>query len=415
MSDARPIRLLVVNTFNTTGLPLQQEILPRLRREGIEPRLWVARTQYRQQEAAVGDDLVRPVWTPRFVRRTNAAVHLCYALQVAWVLLFGRYDVILSFTQPPLFHLFVGLASRLRRKPLLFHVMDLYPDCLQAAGKLGRKGLLGGTLSRWSSRTWKRAQGLVVIGRCMADRLRARGVKSSRLQLSTNWSPFVAEYRKARPARFREAHDLQGKLLVLYAGNMGIGHEMRTLLEASRELRDLESLRFFLVGRGRRRAEVERFIAAEHPPNLQLLDHLPAEAFGDALAAADAHLITLRPEFDGLMVPSKFYSALASGKPIIYEGSAQGEVAREVEENGLGSRVDYRDTASLVATLRRFASDALYRQKLAENAAERHAGGHDPATRLPEHVELLARLIRGAVQERVAGSRSPAQVSGSHR
>jgi hypothetical protein len=99
---------------------------------------------------------------------------------------------------------------------------------------------------------------------------------------------------------------------------MGFAHEFDTILEVAGRLSHYSDILFLFTGRGKRRAEIEAHIERHQPTNMRLLDFVPAEELSQSLAAADVHFICLREGFEGVMVPSKFYGCLASGRAIVY-------------------------------------------------------------------------------------------------
>jgi glycosyltransferase involved in cell wall biosynthesis len=274
-----------------------------------------------------------------------------------------RPDVTVALSTPPL----VAVLPMLARLRYVYWVMDVYPDVAVALGALPAGGLVTGAMAQLEARVRRHAARVVALDDAMATRLRSAGVGDERLAVIDNWAPFEAA--PAAPAR-------NGRLRVGYHGNLGLGHDVETLLAAMRTA-DVD---WRFVGGGPRR-ELVASVAARGEvtiaPYVPLTD-LPAE-----LAAVDVSLVSLDARLAGLVAPSKLYAALAAGLPIVYVGPDEGRAA-EVVRAGAGIRVANGDSAGLVAALERL-RDSAERHRLA--AAARAA-----ATRF-RRTDALARHV----------------------
>jgi glycosyltransferase involved in cell wall biosynthesis len=121
----------------------------------------------------------------------------------------------------------------------------------------------------------------------------------------------------------------------MYSGNLGQGHDVATFIAAARRLaHEAPEILFLFIGDGARKPEAQAL--AFGLDNVRFLPYQPHDKLGESLSAADVHLISLREDLEGLLVPSKLYGALAAGRPIIYIGPPSCEVARVVREHDLG-------------------------------------------------------------------------------
>jgi glycosyltransferase involved in cell wall biosynthesis len=128
---------------------------------------------------------------------------------------------------------------------------------------------------------------------------------------------------------------------------MGLGHRLGEFLWAASELGDRGPMWAF-VGGGQRRSEVETFAAAHPSTRVQVLPYVPQEDVTASLAAADVHLVSLRSAWQGLIVPSKLQTAFTLGRPVIFVGPRENEVADWVLASGGGWVVDEDDVRGLL-------------------------------------------------------------------
>jgi colanic acid biosynthesis glycosyl transferase WcaI len=311
------------------------------------------------------------------------------ALRVAFL---PRQDVVVALTTPPLISVLGATVAWLRRSQFVYWVMDLNPDEAIAAGWL-RSGSLSARLLEWMSRSslW-RAKKVIALDRFMRDRILAKGIPAENIIVIPPWSHdtevrFDAEGRE----RFRKAHGLDGKFVVMYSGNHSPVHPLDTLLHAAEQMRSDKGVVFCFVGGGSEWRKIKETTGARnHRPqdhgqggaelgkqnaecgarsaecggeglstikhqfsNILCLPYQPLEQLAGSLSAADLHVVVMGNVLLGLVHPCKIYNILSVAAPVLYIGprpshlseildglppdypcaaAAQGEVHRVVEE-----------------------------------------------------------------------------------
>ena len=282
---------------------------------------------------------------------------LFYVAALVTALRLPRHDVIVCFTTPP-FIAYAGLFVRLfKGTKCVQWVMDLYPDVAIEFGAMRRGSLVARLFERIGVRMTRKCDRSVVLGRCMRDRIVAKGVPAERIDLVNVWSDDEELAPIARESNgYRREWSVGDRFLVMYSGNFGIGHDVETFLAAAEVLRDDDRIRFAFVGSGKRKAEVEAFVRERGLANCIIAPVQPRERLGELLSAADAHLVTLREASLGLMVPSKFYGIMGAARPTIYVGPPASEVGRTIDETRCGTTVAIGDVDGLVERIRGYAS-----------------------------------------------------------
>lgn len=308
-----------------------------------------------------------------------------YALAAADTLAAGRFDACLALTTPPLIGLVGALLKILRHTRLILWSMDVWPEIAEALGSIRPGGPVARGL-HWAARQiYGRADAVITLGDCMSRRLAASGVPEGKLRAVHNWVPgeSVAPAMPCNAAR-------NGHCTAMYSGNMGQPHEFGTFLDAAEHLRGEASLRFAFVGHGARRAEVKEAVRRKALPNVMLSDPAPLEGLGALLAGGDVHLLSLRPEAEGLLVPSKVYGILAAGRPALMVGPRDNTAARLLLESGAGEVFAPGDAEGLAAAIRRIAKNPAQAQRMGEAGRayyERHLGRDRSVSRIVELIE----------------------------
>lgn len=335
---------------------------------------------------------------------------LFYALAVARVLTLEKPDIVVSFTTPPFIALGGLLARWVRGTKAVYWVMDLYPDLPVACGVMPPRGRLTNLFEGLNRFLLRRSDVAVVLGRCMRDRVLSKGVPAERVRLIPVW----AETTGLAPVPhdqnpYRREWGLDGRFVVMYSGNFGIGHDAATICRAMELLKDDHDIRFEFVGGGKRRSEVEAFIRERGLRNAAWREYQPRERLGASLSAGDLHLISLREGVEGIMVPSKLFGIMAVARPSIFVGHPESEIARVLTETGSGIVVREGDAQGLAEAIRGLKSDPGRCEEMGRRGRESLLGRYDSRTACRAWAELLEGLASGrSTPETGAVNTSPA-------
>jgi colanic acid biosynthesis glycosyl transferase WcaI len=244
--------------------------------------------------------------------------------------LFASCDVVLAMTDPPFEGIVGAFVAMLKRKPFIYNIRDMYPD-MAVGGSIVKPGLMARVwekLHRWALR---RATRVIVLGEDMKSRIASKGVAPDRIDIvrdgaETSTAPidFDAAVIRAIRADFR--------FVLVHAGNLGFYGAWETLLAAARELQN-DGVGLVFVGDGAQKTRLQELAA--NSSNVRFLPFFPSSKVPSVLAAADAHVITIRRGLEGVVVPSKMYGILAAGRPIL------AIAPKETDAVALGAREDF--------------------------------------------------------------------------
>ncbi len=317
----------------------------------------------------------------RFGRRGFAGKLMDYAsyyLGVAWKLavMQPRPDRVVALTTPPFLSVVARAFSRLHGADHAHWVMDLYPDVMTAHGMMKDGSLphrLLSSLARWGF-GGQRCAVVLTLGPDMAartQRLMTAGAEKIAWVPLWGGTPVADEFDRPDVRELRRVRGWgDDETVVMYSGNMGLGHRFGELLAVARELADAP-FRFVFFGDGKRRQEIQEF-ADSHPNcRIELRGYAPASELAAHLMSADVHVASLDAAWTGTMVPSKLQGVFAVGKPLIFIGSSDSSIGRWVDESGGGWVMAPDDVAGLVAALQEARDPEMRRIK--GDAARAHA------------------------------------------
>lgn len=298
------------------------------------------------------------------------AANLLFCAGAAMKLLsLKRYDVVLLGTAPPMTAISGQILKRWKGTPFVYIVYDLEPDRSVAMKVLPKKHPVAGLFRQGQKHWLQSAAKVVVLGHYMGEYLsQTYGLPPENIEVIPIGSNPEEIVPGPRQTRFRAENGLDG-FVVLYSGNFGRYHNFDTILDAAKELREPRlDIQFVLVGGGAQKEHIMNRVTAESIRNVRLFDFVAKEDYADLLASADISLVTLEPGMEGLCVPSKFYSILASGRAVLATVPSQSEVARVIDEAQAGVHMELSETGRLAATLAELADNPVKVAQMGRNA-----------------------------------------------
>jgi len=314
-----------------------------------------------------------------------------------------RPDLVLTLTTPPLLSLLGTLISTLRGSRHFIWEMDVYPDVAIDLDYFKAGGLADRLTGFLADLSRRRADGIIALGECMKQRLVGRGLDPNSIAVADNWADAAAIHPLPRPGD-------PSQLVLLYSGNLGLAHDLDTLTESIRQLRDDSRFRFLFVGSGGRRQELAAFCDINDISSVELRPYVQRNSLSESLSAGDIGLVTQREACFGSVVPSKVYGLLAAGRPILFIGPKDATPARIVERFSCGWHINCNDSSALTALLK----------YLAANPAVVAEAGQRARSALVDHFDLplgVARIIKilGADLKKSVPSQSSASTFSSTR
>jgi glycosyltransferase involved in cell wall biosynthesis len=234
----------------------------------------------------------------------------------------------------------------LKKVKTIYIVQDLFPDLVVELGKIKNKYFVN-ILKNLSKLIIRRMDRVVVVGEFMKRKIKRdilQGMDSGHIITIHNW----ADGEKIKVMRgekeknpVKAEWDLEGRFIVLYSGNIGDLHEFDTIISAAEDLGEQgwEKICFVFIGEGIKKEYIKRKVKEKGLNNVLFFPFQPREVLKYSLGLADVSLVTLKKGFEGMVVPSKIYGILASGRPVIAVVGGESEVTEIIRKGRCGEVV----------------------------------------------------------------------------
>ncbi len=301
-----------------------------------------------------------------------------------------RPDVVLAMSPPLTLGMAGWIVARARRAPMVFNIQDVFPDVAIDLGHIANPKVIAA--ARFAERfTYRRADAVTVLSDDLAANVRAKIAPDDPAKVHV--IPNFVDTEWIQPLEpengYRVEYELSGKRVVMYAGNVGLSQSLDLLLHAAAQIRD-DDVVFVVNGGGVARDRLRD--RATGLDNVVFVDMQPKERLPEVLAAADIHVVPLKAGLARSSVPSKTYSILAAGRPILASVDVGTEIARTIERAGAGLAVEPESPEVFTEALRTLLDDP-------ERAAGMGASGRrfveqwaSPAAVAEQYEELFADL-----------------------
>lgn len=318
--------------------------------EGYRNRLY-------QEETIDGIRVIR-VWTyitanEGFAKRILD--YLSFSLSSFAAGLFQRADIIVA-TSPQFFTTWSALAlSRLKRKPWIFELRDLWPESIRTVGAMEHSHILD-FFEKIELFLYRRAARVIAVTNAFKRNLIARGVDGGKIHLVTNGANLDLYQERPRNEALLAKHGLEGKFVVGYIGTHGMAHSLEFIVNSLDKVADCD-FHFLFIGDGAKKADVVRLAQAKGLRNATFLDPIPKEMVPEYMSITDLALVPLlKSDTFKTVIPSKIFEASAMRKPILL--GVEGQAQEIVKGYGAGICFEPENEADFLDKLRILKHDA---------------------------------------------------------
>jgi glycosyltransferase involved in cell wall biosynthesis len=261
-------------------------------------------------------------------------------------------DAIVAKTDPPLISVVAAVIAKLKRAHLYNWLQDLFPEVAAELKVKFAHGLPYEIIKKIRNKTLLQAKMNIAIGELFAEKLKVEGIPKEKITIIHNWAN--EDQLKLIPHTknlFRKKWNLEGKFVVGYSGNLGRSHNFSTIISAAENLKNDNHIRFLFIGGGAQLEDIKQECLHKGLNNVLFKPYQPREKLSESLSVSDLHLVSLKPELEGLILPCKFYGILAVGRPVLFIGSLEGELSTIINSQKCGYVVAQGDADHLTKSI----------------------------------------------------------------
>lgn len=282
-----------------------------------------------------------------------------------------NYKSIIVYSNPPVLPLIAAWASELFKTKMIFVSYDIYPEMAHITKNISENGFISRMMQFINKRIYKNVNKVVALSKEMKEYL-----LQHREQLQEQQVEVIPNWYDAKPIEDVSNSDLNNKfvdlkpkenLIVSYFGNMGICQDLDTILEAIRRLKNDDEIRFVFAGHGNKMDQLRKSVKEEHLDKAVVYDFLHGQDFQDALNISDVFLVSLSEGLTGLAVPSKTYSYMMAGKPVIAIMGVHSDISQDLLENKAGFAMEVGEVDKLVNSITKLKKDKKLRSEMGSN------------------------------------------------
>lgn len=258
----------------------------------------------------------------------------------------ASYKVVVVYSNPPILPLLSIWAKKLFKTKVIFVSYDLYPEIAVNTNETSKSGILVKIMEYINKRVFKNVDYVVALSNEMKKFIiNNREIESKKINVIPNWHEDLGEPKKSGENNFFY-DQYKNKLVVSYFGNMGTCQDIDTILNTIRLLKMIEGVHFLFAGHGNKMKILKDTIYKEKLKNVDVYDFLHGNHYEDALSISSISIISLYKNITGLCVPSKTYSYMQAGIPIIAIMD-HSDIVEDINQNNLGIAVENGESEKL--------------------------------------------------------------------
>jgi glycosyltransferase involved in cell wall biosynthesis len=297
-----------------------------------------------------------------------------YSLFAFWKMLKADSNTLIFIvSNPPFLGFFALLVNLVKRTHYVVLVYDIHPDTLISFGVLSKNSFAVKLWRSMNRRVWNRSIAVYTIGSVMAENL-TKQFNVERTKLGhVGVIPPWADTNKIKPIDKNDnplSRELgqEDKITILYSGNMGISHDIDSILQAAKILKNEENIAFLLIGEGEKWQDAVDFQKDNNLTNLQVLPFQPEKKLPYTMSLADIALVALDDGAEGLMIPSKMFYYMAAGAAVIGICKGRNDVSNIIQNTNCGITIEPKKPEELAAIIKELSKDTKKLRKFKECA-----------------------------------------------
>ena len=291
-------------------------------------------------------------------------------MNILFVFKSNKYDADAIFVQstPPTQGAMAALIKKHKKIPFIYNLQDVFPDSMVGAGLTTEKSLLFKIGRLIENYTYKNADCIIVISNDIKNNIIKKGVSENKIIVIPNWidSNLVHPISRQENYLFEKYKISREKFIVVYAGNLGYAQNIEVIIEAAKKLQDNELIQFVVFGKGAQEEEYKK--QADGLRNLVFLPIQPYSEVSYVYSLGDASIVPCKRGFGGSAMPSKTWSIMASGTPVLASFDSDTDLEKLIKKEEFGLFSLSEDADGLIKNILTLFNNPNLKKQMGENA-----------------------------------------------
>lgn len=300
----------------------------------------------------------------------RAIRYILFSIECFWKAATVPADFIFTGSGPPTQGVVVGLAKKVSGKKVIYNLQDIFPDSLVTAGICKENSFLMKIGHAMENFTYRNADHIITITDDMKANIVKKGVPENKISVIRNWidTDKVKHISREDNTLFDELKLSRDKFYVVYAGNLGKVQGVDVILEAASLMKGHKDIRFVIFGNGSEEDHLRKIVNEKNLDNVLMYPLQPIKRVSEVYSMADIAVISCTPGTGGSGMPSKTWTIMAAGVPIIASFDMPSEMERTIKQAGCGYCVQSGSVEDLMDAVMKIYGDRLATTKMAENS-----------------------------------------------
>ena len=363
---------------NTTTAIIMSDLSEDLASYGLNVKVICAQPTYLFKKKSPKREVrnkvtIRRVWTFLFDKNKNLGRIMnslsCFFVMLASLFATEKKGLLVLNTNPALLPFLGFISKKLRKQRYVILVHDLWPELPARTGMIRKGGFLYRIIDFLMTLSLRHASKIIVLSNGMKKRvLHKVPEKGDSINVIHNWADANRIFPVTKEnIRMINGLGLNNKKIVMYSGNLGRYQPLEVMIDTANELKSRKDILFLFVGNGGKKAKIQNMAEDLMLDNVKFLPFQPLDRLSESLSMADVSLMGIYPENEGVIMPSKLYSLLAVGRPIICVSDPESEVADILEQAGAGIQSSVNDPKELAKNILAIVDDPEKATKMGQN------------------------------------------------
>lgn len=325
----------------------------------------------------------------------RAIRYLLFSIECFWKAATVPADFIFTGSGPPTQGVVVGLAKKVSGKKVIYNLQDIFPDSLVTSGICGENSFLMKIGHAMENFTYRNADHIITITDDMKANIMKKGVPEDKISVVRNWidTDKVKHISREDNLLFDELKLPRDGFYVVYAGNLGKVQGVDVILKTASLMKNNRDIKFVIFGNGSEEENLKKIVNDKHLNNVLMLPLQPIERASEVYSMADVSIISCTPGTGGSGMPSKTWTIMAAGVPIIASFDMPSEMERTIEEAECGFCTRAGDENELTEKIIRVFGDSRLKKCLGQNARRYAEKNVSKAEAVEKYIKSIERLV----------------------